>query len=86
MWEDTLNANGGHFEARYPLTRDDDAQAKVDEHWNNLVLGIIGATIDPVGMITGVRLVDKLRTNRGGGFLRIEIWFTDAGGPGTLVT
>lgn len=81
MWEDPLNANGGHFEARYQLTKDEDSQARIDEHWNNIVLGIIGATVDPVNVITGVRLVDKLRTSRGGGFLRIEIWFTDTGNP-----
>ena len=33
---------------------------QVDEYWNNLVLGMIGATIEPANMITGLRLVDKL--------------------------
>lgn len=83
MWEDPLNANGGHFEIRYSPTKDPDEQARLDEHWNNVVLGMVGASIEPSGMITGVRLVDKLHnTARGGGFVRIEIWFTDLGTQG----
>ena len=27
---------------------------QVDEYWNNLVLGMIGATIEPANMITGL--------------------------------
>merc|ERR1711974_52389 len=49
----------------------------LDEYWNNLVLGVIGATIEPVGMITGVRLVDKLAGSRGSGNIRIEVWFNE---------
>lgn len=82
MWEDRLNANGGHFEIRYAQTRDADEQARLDEHWNNIVLGMVGATIEPEGMVTGVRLVDKLHAaGRSGGFIRIEIWFTEVGVP-----
>ena len=31
---------------------------QLDEYWNNLVLGVIGGTIEPAGVITGVRLVN----------------------------
>ena len=79
MWEDPINSSGGHFETRYFITQSKAEQALMDEHWNNLVLGMIGSNIDPVGMITGIRLVDKLHSARGG-FLRIEIWFTGFGG------
>lgn len=80
MWEDPLNATGGHFEIRYQQTREPEEQAQLDEHWNNIVLGMVGATIEPLGIITGVRLVDKLHTSgRGGGFIRIEVWYTDLG-------
>lgn len=77
MWEHPLNKHGGHFESRYTQTSSVDEQARMDEHWNNLVLGMVGATIDPSRMITGVRLVDKLHTGRGGNFIRIEVWFTE---------
>ncbi|XP_053991530.1 uncharacterized protein LOC128883327 [Hylaeus volcanicus] len=80
MWEDPVNSNGGHYEIRYQLAKDEESQARVDEHWNNLVLGMIGSSIEPAGMITGVRLVDKLHTARGA-FLRIEIWFTEMENP-----
>jgi len=68
-WEDPLNAKGGHLQVQLkpPL-----GGAQIDEYWNNVVLGMIGATIAPSDMITGIRLVDKLKA----GMLRIELWFT----------
>eukprot|EP00913_Durusdinium_trenchii_P018502 g17384.t1 len=50
---------------------------QVDEYWNNLVLGVIGATIEPANMITGIRLVDKLSGPRAAGVIRLEVWFTN---------
>lgn len=83
QWEDPVNASGGHFQFQFKGSL---GGGQIDEHWNNLVLGIIGATIEPVDMITGVRLVDKLATGPGankggkggGSHLRIEVWFTHA--------
>lgn len=74
MWEDTLNANGGHFQFQLkPST----GGGQVDEYWNNLVLGMIGATIEPANMITGIRLVDKLSGPRAANVIRLEVWFTN---------
>merc|ERR1712007_152974 len=71
QWEDAVNAEGGHFQFHFKANT---TPGQLDEHWNNLVLGVVGATIEPIDMITGLRLVDKL-TGRGGGMLRMEVWF-----------
>ncbi|CAE7372661.1 CDC33, partial [Symbiodinium necroappetens] len=74
-WEDPMNAKGGHFQFQL---KPGAGPGQIDEYWNNLVLGIIGATIEPPNMITGVRLVDKLSGPRAAGVLRIEVWFTES--------
>nr|AMA65227.1 eIF4E-1a [Amphidinium carterae] len=73
-WEDKWNATGGHFQFQLKPTV---GGGQVDEYWNNLVLGMIGATIEPAGMITGVRLVDKLSGPRAANVIRIEVWFSN---------
>lgn len=73
-WEDPENAKGGHFQIQL---KPQVGGGQVDEYWNNLVLGMIGATIEPVGMITGARLVDKLSGPRAAGAVRIEVWFSN---------
>lgn len=70
-WEDTVNATGGHFQF---LLKPKLGGGQIDEYWNNLVLGVIGGSIEPAGIITGVRLVDKLQQNKTAA-LRVEIWF-----------
>jgi len=72
-WEDKINTHGGHFPFSLKPTV---GGAQVDEYWNNLVLGIVGSTIEPAHMITGIRLVDKLNAMRNPG-IRIEVWFSD---------
>mmetsp|Transcript_95592 Transcript_95592/g.117105 ORF Transcript_95592/g.117105 Transcript_95592/m.117105 type:complete len:232 (+) Transcript_95592:49-744(+) len=72
-WEDPLNASGGHFQVQLKPNM---GGAQIDEYWNNIVLGMVGGTIDPYDMITGVRLVDKLSGAKAAGILRIELWFT----------
>ena len=72
MWEDELNAAGGHFQ--YSFRPNQTAAAQLDEYWNNLVLGLIGGTVDTKGIVTGIRLVDKLNS-KGGGNIRLEVWF-----------
>merc|ERR1719261_1704323 len=73
-WEDKMNANGGHFQFQL---KPNIGGGQVDEYWNNLVLGMIGATIEPANMITGVRLVDKLSGPRAANVIRLEVWFTN---------
>mmetsp|Transcript_64230 Transcript_64230/g.140795 ORF Transcript_64230/g.140795 Transcript_64230/m.140795 type:complete len:228 (-) Transcript_64230:78-761(-) len=73
-WEDKMNTNGGHFQFQLKPTV---GGGQVDEYWNNLVLGVIGATIEPANMITGIRLVDKLSGPRAAGVIRLEVWFTN---------
>mmetsp|Transcript_117369 Transcript_117369/g.252363 ORF Transcript_117369/g.252363 Transcript_117369/m.252363 type:complete len:228 (-) Transcript_117369:314-997(-) len=73
-WEDKMNANGGHFQFQL---KPNIGGGQVDEYWNNLVLGMIGATIEPANMITGLRLVDKLSGPRAANVIRLEVWFTN---------
>lgn len=74
QWEDEANADGGHFQFQFKASL---SGGQIDEYWNNLVLGVVGATIEPSDMITGVRLVDKLSGSRGSGHLRMEVWFSN---------
>mmetsp|Transcript_44591 Transcript_44591/g.126005 ORF Transcript_44591/g.126005 Transcript_44591/m.126005 type:complete len:232 (+) Transcript_44591:54-749(+) len=78
QWEDQANAEGGHFQFQF---KGSSGGGQIDEYWNNLVLGVIGATIEPLDMITGVRLVDKLSGTRGAGNLRMEVWFNQLRDP-----
>jgi translation initiation factor 4E len=73
-WEDKMNANGGHFQFQLKSSI---SAGQVDEYWNNLVLGMVGASIEPTHMITGLRLVDKMFAQRGVPSLRIEVWYTN---------
>jgi len=72
-WEDQVNASGGHFQFQLKPTI---SGGIIDEYWNNIVLGIVGGTIEPADMITGVRLVDKLTQARAP-VVRIEVWFSN---------
>jgi len=71
-WEDKVNMHGGHFQFQLKGTI---PAGQVDEYWNNLVLGMVGSTIEPAHMITGIRLVDKLNAPRPS--IRIEVWFSN---------
>jgi len=71
-WEDPANASGGHFQFQL---KDAVGGGTIDEYWNNIVLGMIGGTVGPSELVTGVRLVDK-RQQRSG-FLRLEVWFSN---------
>ena len=68
-WGDKLNANGGHFQFQL---KPNVGGGQIDEYRNNLVLGIIGATIEPANMIKGIRLVDKLSGPRSANAVRLE--------------
>eukprot|EP00933_Yihiella_yeosuensis_P026952 TRINITY_DN20911_c0_g1_i1.p1 TRINITY_DN20911_c0_g1~~TRINITY_DN20911_c0_g1_i1.p1 ORF type:complete len:231 (-),score=43.55 TRINITY_DN20911_c0_g1_i1:113-805(-) len=73
-WEDKMNANGGHFQFQLKPSI---GGGQIDEYWNNLVLGMVGATIEPANMITGIRLVDKLSGPRAANVIRLEVWYTN---------
>ena len=47
--------------------------APQDDFWQNLVLGMIGETIDPNDDICGARVVDKSTAQRN--MYRLELWF-----------
>merc|ERR1719162_1102314 len=58
-WEHSANASGGHFQIiMKPNLHGGPGQ--IDEYWNNLVLGMMGETLEKSDIVTGVRLVDKL--------------------------
>mmetsp|Transcript_32758 Transcript_32758/g.84974 ORF Transcript_32758/g.84974 Transcript_32758/m.84974 type:complete len:219 (+) Transcript_32758:14-670(+) len=69
-WEDPANAAGGHFQVQLLPSL---GAATIDEFWNNIVMGCIGNTLDLKGLLTGVRLVDKLGSRTAN--IRLEVWF-----------
>merc|ERR1712194_485293 len=73
--------NGGSFHFKLNKRNVSSKFAAADELWNNLICGVIGATILPASMITGVRLVDRItsssNSNTKNQFVRLEVWFTD---------
>merc|ERR1719433_2530614 len=71
-WEDPMNASGGHFQFQLKPALQG---GQIDEYWNNIILGMIGGTIEPAKMITGVRLVDKTQQRQAS--IRIEVWFSN---------
>lgn len=98
-WEDESNKKGGHFQFTLQFERSRPVKdpapsvgkdaggsnwlAQTDEYWNNIVLGLIGGSLDPNDFITGIRLVDKVKPPpRSGarpvGHIRVEVWFRDA--------
>lgn len=74
-WEHPMNATGGHFQMMLKPTL---GGGQIDEYWNNIVLGMVGGTIEPAELITGIRLVDKLSGPKVGNAVRIELWYTKA--------
>jgi translation initiation factor 4E len=72
-WEDPKNANGGHIQINMKTTA---GGGLIDEYWNNLALGMIGGSLEPSDIITGIRLVDKLAGPKSVNAIRIELWFT----------
>jgi len=71
-WEDAANAAGGHFTFQLKAVI---GGGVIDEYWNNIVLGVIGGSVEP-DIVTGLRLVDKLGNKRQP-HLRIEVWFSN---------
>lgn len=66
-WGDPANITGGEWHCRQHFERD-----VLDLYWQNLVMGVIGETIDSEdGVINGCRVVDK---SRGYPMYKLEIW------------
>ena len=59
-WEDDANIRGGEWWMRKPVQ-----PANLDRWWNNLVLGLVGCTIENGDEITGARVVDKSKLGDG---------------------
>eukprot|EP00931_Biecheleriopsis_adriatica_P007768 TRINITY_DN109019_c0_g1_i1.p1 TRINITY_DN109019_c0_g1~~TRINITY_DN109019_c0_g1_i1.p1 ORF type:complete len:238 (+),score=45.09 TRINITY_DN109019_c0_g1_i1:248-961(+) len=76
-WEDPANAQGGHFQLVVkPGGAGSGGGGQVDEYWNNLVLGMIGETMEQGHHITGIRLVDKISgKTKVTDMIRIELWY-----------
>mmetsp|Transcript_112910 Transcript_112910/g.326150 ORF Transcript_112910/g.326150 Transcript_112910/m.326150 type:complete len:236 (+) Transcript_112910:211-918(+) len=73
QWEDEANAKGGHFQIQLKPAA---GGGQIDEYWNNLVLAMIGETMDCGHHITGVRLVDKLSGKpKVTDAIRLELWY-----------
>jgi len=84
-WEDPVNGDGGHFQFHWKPNGIQPAQ--LDEYWNNLVLAVIGNTIEAEGefssnpIIQGLRFVNKLNAPGKQAGFRIEVWFSKATDP-----
>jgi translation initiation factor 4E len=58
-WEDDANIRGGEFWMRKPIAN----AAVLDKWWNNLVLALVGSTVENGDEITGARVVDKSKSD-----------------------
>mmetsp|Transcript_7468 Transcript_7468/g.16833 ORF Transcript_7468/g.16833 Transcript_7468/m.16833 type:complete len:237 (-) Transcript_7468:71-781(-) len=78
-WEDKANEKGGKFQIILKPPTMTNAAEQIDEYWNNIVLAMIGETMDASHQITGVRLVDKLSAKaKVTDSVRIELWYHSA--------
>jgi len=68
-WEDAANIRGGEWWMRKAVT-----PAVLDNWWTNIVLGLVGCTIENSDDICGVRVVDKSKAGDGRTFVKIELW------------
>lgn len=66
-WEDPANATGSEL-----VCRTLKSMAVVDIFWENLVLGLIGETIDEGDEICGARIVNKTASPKLS--LKLELW------------
>ena len=66
-WEDPANKEHGCLQLRKSL-----APEQLDLYWQNMLLALIGATLDPADVIAGARVVDK--GGKTGAMYRLELW------------
>lgn len=72
-WEDPANEKGGHFQIQLKPHL---GGGQIDEFWNNLVLAVVGETMDSGNIVTGLRLVDKLSgKTKLTDTIRLELWY-----------
>jgi hypothetical protein len=65
-WEDPANKHGAEW-----CVRRISSGAVLDGYWENLLLGMVGETMDNGDEICGLRVVDKSKSRRD---FRIELW------------
>jgi hypothetical protein len=68
-WEDAANIRGGEWWMRKAVT-----PGVLDQWWTNIVLGLVGCTIEGSDDIAGARVVDKSKAGDGRTFVKIELW------------
>ena len=66
-WEDPVNQRGGHWECRKRFEL-----GVLDQIWYDVVLGIVGETMETGRVITGARVVDKSKHRHPE--YRLEVW------------
>mmetsp|Transcript_24630 Transcript_24630/g.76937 ORF Transcript_24630/g.76937 Transcript_24630/m.76937 type:complete len:218 (-) Transcript_24630:41-694(-) len=71
-WEDAANSSGGEWNLRKSGRGGE--SGVVDEWWQNLVLGLVGETIDDADHVCGARIVDKSGNKGSSGVFRLELW------------
>jgi translation initiation factor 4E len=67
VWEDPRNIKGGHWELREEFPEEE-----ADRIWEEVVMGLIGETMEEGRHITGARMIDKTRHHKRA--YRIEVW------------
>ena len=67
-WEDEANAAGSEYKTTRPINNAFDA----DQHWENMVLALIGETLDENDEICGCRVTDKTKKEKK--HFRLELW------------
>lgn len=72
-WEDPANATGSEYVSSGFFHND-----IFDAFWENLVLGLIGETMDEGDMICGCRVVDQTRKSNAKPTYKIELWMRTA--------
>jgi len=68
-WEDERNKTGGELTCRKSMTPD-----QLDIYWENMVLGLIGETIDEADSVCGCRVADKSKKGTNRTMYRLEVW------------
>jgi hypothetical protein len=68
-WEDPANRTGGEFTCRKSMMPE-----QLDVYWENMVLGLIGETIDEGDEVCGCRVADKSKKGNSRTMFRLELW------------
>jgi hypothetical protein len=68
-WEDLANRSGSEYTCRRTMTVE-----MVDLYWENLVMALVGETIDENDEICGCRVVDKSKKGNSRTTFRLELW------------